>query len=129
MGSGFERKPGASTRVDRSFDGGAATPGKRTLTEQLATPAAAQQARQGVTPSASTDDVAAAALEQKAPGAAVDSGVAERVGAHLGADLSGVRVHQDRHSQLASSAMGARAFTYGNDVFLGANESGADLGL
>ena len=56
-------------------------------------------------------------------------GVAGRVGAHLGADFSAVRVHQDPLAQEASQAMGARAFASGGDVFLGPGESGGDLGL
>ncbi len=74
-------------------------------------------------------DVATVAVERKGGGAPVDAGVATQVGAHLGADLSGVRVHTDPMAQGASAAMGARAFAYGNDVFLGAGESGGDLGL
>ncbi|HSR97110.1 MAG TPA: hypothetical protein VLM79_08680, partial [Kofleriaceae bacterium] len=40
MGHGIQRKPGASTLVERSAPGaGARSPGKRTLTEQLGEPA------------------------------------------------------------------------------------------
>lgn len=74
-------------------------------------------------------DAATAAVEHKDGGAPVDSGVAGRVGAHLGVDFSGVRVHSDPLAQQATDAMGARAFAYGNDVFLGPGESGGDLGL
>ena len=74
-------------------------------------------------------DAATVAVEHKGGGAALDAGVSGRVGAHLGADFSGVRVHQDPLAQEATAAMGARAFAYGSDVFLGAGESGADLGL
>ncbi len=74
-------------------------------------------------------DAATAAVEHKDAGQAVDAGVAGAVGAHLGADFSGVRVHHDPLAQEATAAMGARAFAYGGDVFLGANESGGDLGL
>ena len=130
MSGGFERKPGASTLIEGAFDGGSGTPGKRTLTEQLGTQASAVALqRQAGQPNASAEDAAAAAVEHKAGGAAVNSGVADRVGSHLGADFSGVRVHQDPHSQGATSAMGARAFTYGNDVFLGPHESGSDRNL
>ncbi len=77
----------------------------------------------------SIHDAATAAVEHKDGGAPVEAGVATRVGAHLGADLSGVRVHTDPLAQQASAAMGARAFAHGADVFLGAGESGSDLGL
>src|SRR5438105_618342 len=68
-------------------------------------------------------DAATAAVEHKDGGAPVDAGVAARVGAHLGADFADVRVHQDPLAQEATAAMGARAFAYGGDVFLGARES------
>ena len=74
-------------------------------------------------------DAATAAVEHKDGGAPVDADVAGRVGAHLGADFSNVRVHSDPLAQQATAAMSARAFAYGNDVFLGPGESGGDLGL
>jgi hypothetical protein len=37
-------------------------------------------------------------------------------------DLGGVRVHTDSHAAEAASAIGARAFTVGSDVFFGAGE-------
>ncbi|MEZ4401335.1 MAG: DUF4157 domain-containing protein [Kofleriaceae bacterium] len=77
----------------------------------------------------SIHDAATAAVEHKGSGGALDEGVAAKVGAHLGADFSGVRVHQDALATEASAAMGARAFAHGADVFLGAGESGSDLGL
>lgn len=74
-------------------------------------------------------DAATAAVESKGSGSPVDGQVAAKVGAHLGADFSGVRVHSDPLSQEATSAMHARAFAHGSDVFLGPKESGSDLGL
>jgi len=75
------------------------------------------------------DDAATAAVQHKAGGSPVDPDVAGRVGAHLGADLTGVRVHSDPLAQQSSAAMGARAFAYQNDVFLGAGESPSDVKL
>jgi len=75
------------------------------------------------------DDAATAAVQHKAGGSPVDPEVAGRVGSHLGADLTGVRVHGDPLAQQASAAMGARAFAYQNDVFLGAGESPSDIKL
>lgn len=40
----------------------------------------------------------------------------------LGADLSGVRVHTGAESQAAAEAVGARAYTIGNDVHFGAGQ-------
>jgi hypothetical protein len=80
-------------------------------------------------PAPTIDDAATAAVEAKGAGRTVDAAVAARVGAHLGADLSGVRVHDDPLSRAATQAMAARAFAYGGDVFLGPGERGDDLGL
>ncbi|MEZ4403094.1 MAG: DUF4157 domain-containing protein [Kofleriaceae bacterium] len=78
---------------------------------------------------ASIHDAATAAVEGKGGGAPLDAGVAGRVGNHLGADFSDVRVHADPLSQQATQAMGARAFAYGADVFLAPGEQATDLGL
>jgi Domain of unknown function (DUF4157) len=74
-------------------------------------------------------DVATRAVEQKDAGRTLDDRVAGTVGAHLGRDFSSVRVHDDPHARGATAAMGARAFAYGGDVFLGPGESDRDLGL
>jgi Domain of unknown function (DUF4157) len=74
-------------------------------------------------------DVATVAVEQKTAGRAVDGDVAGKVGSHLGHDFSSVRVHDDPLAREATAAMGARAFAYGGDVFLGPGESDGDLGL
>lgn len=47
----------------------------------------------------------------------------------LNADLSGVRVHSDARSQRAAADINAKAFTHGNNIFLGAGQSSNDLGL
>ena len=78
---------------------------------------------------ATIDDVATAAVENKRSGQPVDPAVRSQVEPHLGADLDGVRVHTDRDAAAASSAIGARAFAYQSDVFLGAGESPSDVKL
>jgi hypothetical protein len=60
-------------------------------------------------------DAATAAVEAKGAGVPVDTSIATKVGAHLGADFSGVRVHHDSVAHEASDAMGARAFAHGSD--------------
>jgi outer membrane protein OmpA-like peptidoglycan-associated protein len=74
-------------------------------------------------------DVATAAVETKGAGEPVDSSVRSRTEASVGADLSSARVHRDADAQLAASAIGARAFTYGKDVFLGPDQSPQDVAL
>ncbi len=118
-------------RAGGASDGGGETPtgapGKRTLGANRYPALARAMDDGGTTPT--IHDAATAAVEGKDGGASVDAGVAAQVGAHLGADFSTVRVHQDPLAQQATAAMGARAFAYGGDVFLGPGESGGDVGL
>jgi hypothetical protein len=96
----------------------AAAAGKRSLVASRY-PALAQALGDRGDAAPSIHDAATAAVEGKDGGRAVDGEVAARVGAHLGADFTGVRVHDDPLTQQATQAMGARAFAYGADVFLG----------
>jgi hypothetical protein len=47
----------------------------------------------------------------------------------LGMDFGGVQVHTDSHAQSAAKAFSARAFTYGNHIYLGQDEKISDLRL
>jgi hypothetical protein len=62
-------------------------------------------------------------------GSALDTNVRAVMESQLGANLGGVKVHTDDGARAASAAIGARAFTYGSDVFLGTGESPTDLAL
>jgi hypothetical protein len=55
--------------------------------------------------------------------------VAEPISASLGVDVSPVRVHTDTAATTAARALGARAFTLGNRIFLGRRERVTDLAL
>ena len=57
------------------------------------------------------------------PGSAMDPTVSATIGSALGVDLSTVRVHTDAKAQAAAAALGARAFTVGQDISLAAGES------
>ncbi len=48
---------------------------------------------------------------------------------HLGANLSGVRVHTGSNASHAATSLGARAFTVGNNIFLNRSESPFDVSL
>jgi hypothetical protein len=102
-------------------------PGKITLVEAVY-PTLAPAMRTGAA-APTMHDAATAAVDGKGGGAPVDTNVATKVGAHLGVDFSGVRVHHDSMAKEASAAIGARAFAHGSDVFLGAGEAPIDLGL
>lgn len=47
----------------------------------------------------------------------------------FGADFSGVRVHEGASAAGAADALGARAFTYGSDIWLGRGAGEGDRGL
>ena len=47
----------------------------------------------------------------------------------LQVDLQAVRVHSDAQAQNSAKGFSARAFTYGNHIFLGPGEQATDLGL
>ncbi|MFN8075921.1 MAG: DUF4157 domain-containing protein [Kineosporiaceae bacterium] len=62
-------------------------------------------------------------------GAALPGAVADTLAAAFGADLGGVRVHTGEQAERAAAQLGARAFTIGRDIWLGAGESPSDLAL
>ena len=62
-------------------------------------------------------------------GAPVDPGVRPRLTDVLGTDLGQMRVHTGPAAAEAAASVGARAFTLGHDVVLGAGESPTDLAL
>ncbi|HYG60195.1 MAG TPA: DUF4157 domain-containing protein [Symbiobacteriaceae bacterium] len=73
--------------------------------------------------------VASKAVAEKGPGAPMAPPVRRQLESSFGSDLSGVRVHDDDKAKSAASAMNAKAFTHGSDVFLGRGASGRDVGL
>lgn len=100
----FDRKPGASTLVQQSQDGGASAPapGKRTLTEQAG--------------GSSLDG----ALDRKLAsggGAPLSPDVAQQAKGAYGVDMGGVRVHHDAESGAMADAQGFQAMSYGSDLF------------
>jgi hypothetical protein len=62
-------------------------------------------------------------------GSALSANVRERIEPVLGYDLGHVRVHHDPASREAATALRARAFTHGNDIWLGRRESPEDVEL
>lgn len=127
MSRRYEVQEGRRAEVDPAGDLPGA-PGRRSVVASRY-PALARALGERSVGEPTIHDAATVAVEHKDAGASVDQNVASRVGAHLGADFSGVRVHDDPLAQQATAAMGARAFAYGGDVFLGAGERSDDLGL
>jgi phage-related protein len=63
------------------------------------------------------------------PGEAMQPQVQQALESNLGADLRTVRVHTNSRASAAAESLGARAFTYGPNIFLGAGERSSDLAL
>ena len=125
--SGFRR--GAWEHAENNeAETAAPVPGKRSLVSSRY-PALARALGARGDSDLTIHDAATAAVENKGSGSPIDAEVAGMVGAHLGVDFTGVRTHGDPLAQQATAAMGARAFAYGSDIFLGPGESGGDLGL
>ena len=62
-------------------------------------------------------------------GSQLDSGVASGVQQATGQALGDVRVHGDAASTRAADSVGARAFTMGQNIYLGSGQSAGDKGL
>jgi len=74
---------------------------------------------------AARDDAELSMLHGFAPGAGgspLAGGIRERAESSTGADLSGVRVHTDGGAAAAAGAIGARAFTTGQDIYFGGGQ-------
>jgi len=69
------------------------------------------------------------AVAGRGAGAPMAPAVQGPIESALGADLSHVRVHDDGAARDAASALQARAFAHGSDIWLGPGESPHDLGL
>jgi hypothetical protein len=121
---------------DRAARGPA--PGKRTLTQRLSPSGppvvvlrveSAEAARElaGLFGPRDPNGVASgadAAVERAAgtSGHALPAPLRERFESSLGADLSAVRVHTGDDSAAAAGAVGARAYTIGNDIYFASGE-------
>lgn len=99
-------------------------PGKRTLTSQLVQrvatePASAPRQTRDANGVADGAEHAVAAAASSS-GAALPDPVMRKFESSLGADLSRVRVHTDGASAASADAVGAKAYTMGNDIHFGA---------
>ena len=72
---------------------------------------------------------AARAIATKGTGEPLRPDVRRTLESHIGADLGGVRVHQDAAAHESSEALRARAFTHQGDIWLGKGESQGDVHL
>jgi len=106
--------------VDPSSSG--PSPGKRSVTSNL--PSRPQVLVLRLANGDRVADDADAAVGQAAgsSGASLPASLRERFESSLGADLSSVRVHTGAESATAATAVGARAYTTGQDIHFGAGE-------
>jgi hypothetical protein len=89
-------------------------PGRAPVSAKLFPGALLRKARDANGVAAGAEDAVSRASSSS--GAALPSGVRDRFESSLGADLSSVRVHTGAESAAAASAVGARAYTTGNDI-------------
>lgn len=68
-------------------------------------------------------------IQSPGPGAPIHHALRPTLEAGVGADLSGVRVHDDARAHGQARDLGARAFTHGEHVHLGAHASASDAAL
>src|SRR4029450_3263226 len=78
---------------------------------------------------ASMTEAASQAIASPGPGAALADTTRSVLESRMQTDLSNVRVHEDASANREATAVGARAFPHGSDIWLGAGESQHDLSL
>lgn len=88
-----------------------------------------QRAAGGDHPTPSMEAAASRAVGGKGAGEPMQSSTRNSLESRMGVDLSSVRVHQDQAAQESSQAIQAKAFTHGNDIWLGPGESQSNLPL
>jgi phage-related protein len=71
----------------------------------------------------------AATIRNPGTGAPLPASTRRRIEPHVGANLSGVRVHSDANAHRAANSLQARAFTHGQHIFLNRSESSHNLSL
>jgi hypothetical protein len=78
---------------------------------------------------AADTSTASSAIANKGAGSPISPAMRNTIEPHMGTDLSSARVHKDSAANEAAGSIGARAFTHGNDIFLGRGESENDTHL
>lgn len=98
--------------------GGGGMPGKRSMTQGMAPRTVIYRAADGTRDAngVAADAETAVARASGGSGAPLPTRVQRQFEQSLGTDLSGVRVHTGAESAQAASAVGAKAYTVGNDI-------------
>ena len=102
--------------------GGGGMPGKRSMTQGMAPRTVIYRAADGTRDAngVAADAETAVARASGGSGAPLPTRVQRQFEQSLGTDLSGVRVHTGAESAQAASAVGAKAYTVGNDIHFAA---------
>jgi len=145
MDNQLYRQLGLDSELDQERGSGGTTPGKSSMTSRLApapqmifrvsdpeTARALGEAMSGNTrvqrraerDSNGVAEGAEAAVDRASAssGSALPGGIQRQFEGSLGADLSGVRVHTGADSETAAHAVGAKAYTVGQDIHFGAGK-------
>lgn len=80
-------------------------------------------------PGAVSPGGASSAMHRTGSGSPLPLGVRSTLEAGMGRDFSGVRVHDGPGAQRAAASLNAKAFTQGNDIYLGRGASPTDTHL
>ncbi|MEO0987544.1 MAG: DUF4157 domain-containing protein [Cyanobacteria bacterium J06639_14] len=71
----------------------------------------------------------ASTIRSPGAGSPLPAATRSRIEPHVGANLSGVRIHSGPSAHKATASLNARAFTHGNHIFLNRAESSSNLSL
>ena len=108
-------RPLTSTQIQGKLNPSTLTQMQRTVGNATVQRFLAQRSGQG--PSAVDDETASTIHSHRGSGQTLDDGIANKAGAVMGQDFSGVNVHTDNTADNLSRNLGAVAFTTGNDIF------------
>lgn len=108
-------RPLTSTQIQGKLSPSTVTQMQRTVGNATVQRFLAQRSGQG--PSAVDDETASTIHSHRGSGQTLDDGIANKAGAVMGQDFSGVNVHTDNTADNLSRNLGAVAFTTGNDIF------------
>jgi hypothetical protein len=88
-----------------------------------------QRAAGGSAPTPSMESSASRAIQSKGAGEPINPPTRRVLEPRMGVDLGGVRVHEGHSAHETADAISARAFTHGNDIWLGRGQSQSDVPL
>lgn len=110
-----QNRPLTTAQIQGKLDPSTITQMQRTVGNASVQRFLAQRSGQG--PSPVDDDTAGLINNRRGSGSTLDDGIANKAGAVMGQDFSGVNVHTDSTADNLSRDLGAVAFTTGNDIF------------